>query len=146
MTAPVKLITSLFCALLFIGCTKGGDDKLKPEEQLVRYLTSEAGNRVWRISELYENGIKIPLTVDQMKYTKTYTRIGAQAYSGTFTDSDGYAGKWVLSSVVLLIEVITNNATGDIKTDWIINTLNQHTLDMESTANGKTTRIVLYAL
>jgi hypothetical protein len=131
--------------LLLCGCSKD-DNSVKPEEQQVRYLTSGAGNRVWHIRELYENRIQIRLTANQMNYTKTYTRIGTQSYAGTFTDSDGYAGKWVLNSLTQLIEVINNNPNGDFKTEWNINLLNDTTLDIESTGNGKTIRIVLYAL
>ncbi len=146
MKALCKIISSfLFCVFLLASCTKDGGNSIKPVEQLAQYLTGGNGNRVWHIGQVYENRMQQQLTASQMQYTKTYTEIGTQSCMGSFTDSDGYSGKWALTSVTQLVEVITNNAAGDIRTEWLINQLDAHTLDIESTNNGKTTRIVFYA-
>jgi hypothetical protein len=144
MKSSLIIIGTALCAMLVIGCNKS-EETLVPEEKLVRFLTGETGNRVWRINKIYQNGVEVSLTVDQTKFTKTYTRIGTQPYSGTFTDSDGNVGKWTLSSIVLMIEVITNNPAGNIKIDFVINSITQNALDVEYTANGKTIRTVFYA-
>ncbi len=144
MKPSLKILGTALCAILVIGCTKS-EETLTPEERLVRFLTGETGNRVWRINKIYENAVEVSLTVEQMKFTKTYTRIGTQPYSGTFTDSDGNVGKWTLPSVALMIDVITNNPAGNIKIDFIINSITQNTLDIEYTANGKTIRMIFYA-
>ncbi|SJZ96005.1 hypothetical protein [Sediminibacterium ginsengisoli] len=147
MKRTINITGILLCCLLLLGtaCNKT-PETVKPEDMLVTYLTSEAGNRVWRISKIYENGTEKPLTVDQITYTKTYTRIPGQSYIGTFTDSDGYKGKWSLPSVIILSEVINNNPTGDVKIDLTINSLTRNGMDVEYTANGKTIRTVYYAL
>lgn len=145
MTASCKIIGSFFfCVFLLGSCTKDDGNSIKPEDQLVKYLTGDAGNRVWRIKEVYENRIQVQLTASQLRYTKTYTQAGGRSYTGAFTDSDGFSGKWTLTSVSQLIEVITSNSAGDIKTEWLINKLDANTLDVETTNNGKTTRIVFY--
>ena len=146
MTASCKLIASFlfFCVLLLGSCTKDDGNSIKPEDQLVKYLTGEVGNRVWRIKEVYQNRVLQQLTAKQLRYTKTYTQTAGQAYTGIFTDSDGFSGKWMLTSVSQLVEVITNNTAGDIKTEWIINKLDANTMDVETTNNGTTTRIVYY--
>lgn len=139
-----------FVVLLLSSCTKSNGDTviIKPEEQAVRYLTGEIGNRVWHLKEAYVNRVPVQLTATQLKYTKTYTQIaGGQVYNGSFADSDGYVGKWTLISVKEIVEVINNNPSGsDLKISWLINKLDAATLDMESIYNGKTTRLVLYAL
>ncbi|SDX66328.1 hypothetical protein SAMN05444410_1244 [Hydrobacter penzbergensis] len=145
MTASCKIIASFFfCVLLLASCTKDDGKSVKPEDQLVKYLTGDAGNRVWRIREIYQNRVQTQLTANQLRYTKTYTQTAGQSYTGIFTDADGYSGKWTLTSVAQLVEVITNNPAGDIKTEWIINKLDANAMDVETTNNGTTTRVVYY--
>ncbi|GAC1533161.1 MAG: hypothetical protein NVS3B15_13810 [Sediminibacterium sp.] len=140
-----SLFLMAFVTMLVAGCGKL-PVTISPEEQAIKYLSGEAGNGVWRISKVYENGIEVPLTGDQMKYTKTYTIGNTPPFrSGRFDDSDRNQGTWVLVSTLLLNETITNNPGGNISLQLILNVLTDHAMDVQYPPTVKTIRTVYYA-
>lgn len=132
-------------AILFTGCSKSTPDVLSPRDQNMKYLVGD-GNKLWHLKEVHVNGIKQTLTDAQMKYTMTYTINPAVAYSGTFTDSDGYKGTWKMSESQIA-EVVTNNPSGYAKSEYDINEINETTLDIVAYNNTILTSVrkVYYA-
>lgn len=133
-----------FTALLLAGCSKPPKDVITPRDQNVKYLTGD-GNRYWHLKSMYVNNLQQTLTDAQMKYTKTYTINPAQAYTGTFVNSDGYTGKWRMITDLQLIETFNNNPGGALIVDYFINEISETVLDIEYTANLKTVREVYHA-
>jgi len=146
MKKVLSLLLIITGAILFTGCSKSIPDVLSPRDQSMKYLVGD-GNKLWHLKQVYVNGIQQTLTDAQMKYTLTYTINPAVAYSGTFTDSDGYKGNWKLINDSELYEVVTNNPSGNAASTVIINDINETKLDIESTNNSilTTVRKVYYA-
>lgn len=133
-----------FAAILLSGCSKPGPEIMTPRDQNVKFLTGD-GNRYWRLKAIYVNNLQVVLSDAQMRFSKTYTVNPAQAYTGTFVNSDGYTGKWRMLTDLQLNEVLTNNPPGGIIIDYYINEISATLLDMEYTSNLKTVREVYYA-
>src|SRR6478609_1387791 len=96
------LFVFLSC-LIFTACSKS-DEPIEPKQQVVKYLTG-LGNKVWRIKEIYVNGVKQTLTTSQLAYTKTYTTyLYNESYTGVFSDSDGSLGNWKIVNATLIHE------------------------------------------
>lgn len=140
-----------FVATAFLfGCSKSGDaPALTREQKVAGYLTG-VGNRYWHLKEVYVNGSQQVLTDYQMKYTKTYTidptNTDPTRPRGTFVNSDGYSGEWKLTGGGdYIYETITNNPVGPVAVSYFINDISESLLDIEYTANYKTTREVYYA-
>lgn len=146
MKKVLSLLLIITGAILFTGCSKTTPDVLSPRDQNMKYLVGD-GNKLWHLKEVYVNGNQQTLTDAQMKYTLTYTINPAVAYSGTFTDSDGYKGTWKMPNDSQLHEVVTNNPSGNAASDYIINEINETRLDYEATNNLTltTVRKVYYA-
>ena len=144
MKTTLQFFAIMFCAILFVGCSKNGDAPISAEQKVVNFLTG-TGNRYWKLNKVFVNGVEQALTSDQKKYTKTYTISLTQAFAGTFTNSDGYVGKWLLSGPSNLIETINNNQQGPVQVPYIINEIGETQLDIEYTLNFKTIREVYYA-
>lgn len=146
MKKVLSFLLILTGAILFTGCSKSAPDVLNSRDQNVKYLVGD-GNRLWHLKQVYVNGIQQTLTDAQMKFTLTYTINPVVAYSGTFTDSDGYKGTWKLINDFQLYEVVTNNPSGNASSTVIINEIDETKLDIESTNNSilTTVRKVYYA-
>lgn len=146
MKKVLSLLLIITGAILFTGCSKSTPDVLSLRDQNMKYLVGD-GNKLWHLKEVHVNGIQQTLTDAQMKYTMTYTINPAVAYSGTFTDSDGYKGTWKMLSESQLREVVTNNPSGNAVSEYFINEINETKLDIESTNNSilTTVRKVYYA-
>lgn len=138
------LMTMCFAAILFSGCSKPDGEIMTPRDQNVKFLTGD-GNRVWRLKNIYVNNLQVVMTDAQMRYTKTYTINPAQAYTGSFVNSDGYTGKWRMITDLQLNEVFSNNPAGGVAIDYYINEISATLLDIEYTSNLKTVREVYHA-
>ncbi|MES2373690.1 MAG: hypothetical protein V4557_14015 [Bacteroidota bacterium] len=135
----------LLGCFLLTACTKTDDPPLTPEQQVLQYLTG-VGNRFWRIKEIYVNNIKTTLTTAQLDYNKTYTHYGyIETNTGVFSDSDGLIGNWELKGTGQIKETITNNPSGNVVIDLMINHLDANNMDVEYTKNGQTVRTVYFA-
>ena len=143
MKMKLLFFTIVLSAALFTGCSKTVDVPISNEQKVVNFLTG-VGNRYWRLTKISVNTIDQPLTNDQLKFTKTYTINTTQTFAGTFTNSDGYNGKWALNGPINLIEVINNNPAGPVQISYIINEITETKLDIEYTANFKTVREVYF--
>ncbi len=141
------ILSSLF---LFTGCSKTADVPETKEARVARLLTG-VGNRYWRLSKVYLNNAQQTLTDSQMKYTKTYTADPSNvdpnnSKTGSFTNSDGYIGKWkIISAGDQLYETFTNNPAGPVANYYIINEISETLLDIEYTANMRSVREVYFA-
>ena len=145
MKITLRFFLIAVIALIFGACTKSAEDvPLTSEQQAIVSLTG-VGNKVWKLKKVFTNSVQNVLTVDQMKYTKTYTITPGQAQSGTFVNSDGIKGKWSLNGPKNLIEVISNNQAGPVQISYLINELSDAVLDIEYTANFITIREVYNA-
>ena len=134
-------LITILSPILFSGCSKTAEVPLTREEEVVKYLTG-SGNLVWKLSKVFVNNVAQTLTVDQQKYTKTYTISPSQALAGTFTNSDGNKGKWALNGPIQLIEVINNNMAGPVQLIYTINEISSNSLDIEYIANLTSVREV----
>lgn len=56
----------------------------------------------WKIDSMTNNGVVLKLTTAQKRYTKTFNR------DGTYYDSDGNIGNWLMPSITDLSVVSTN--------------------------------------
>ncbi len=146
MKKVLSLLLIITGAILFTGCSKTTPEPISVRDQNMKYLVGD-GNKLWHLREVHVNGTQQTLTDAQMKYTLTYTINPAVAYSGTFTDSDGYKGTWKMLGEYVLREVITNNPSGNAESIIYINGINETKLDIESTNNPTltTVRKVYYA-
>jgi hypothetical protein len=144
---PTFFKSSLFIlvsCLLCTACSKT-DEPIEPKQQVVQHLTG-LGNKVWRIKEIYVNGVKQTLTNSQLAYTKTYTTYGySEAYTGVFSDSDGSLGNWKVIDATHMLDTITNNPGGNVDLNLTINHLDANNMDVEYTKNGQTVRSVYFA-
>ncbi len=136
MKTNFTLLFILISSILFVGCSGSKDVAETREERVVRYLTG-VGNKVWRLKAVYVNQVPQTLTDYQMKYTKTYTSDPSNTdplnvKTGTFVNSDGYAGKWRLPSASDLRETYLNNPNGPVPVTYVINEISESTLDIES--------------
>jgi hypothetical protein len=59
----------------------------------------------WRIDSLTQNGVAFKLNAAQKRYTKTFNR------DGSYTDSDGNIGSWLMSSTKDITIVSKNGIT-----------------------------------
>jgi uncharacterized protein YcfL len=135
----------LAASLTIVGCSKTeSTPQVSPEQQVVNYLVG-TGNRYWRLSKVYVNGVQQALTDAQMKYYKVYTINPAITLGGTFTDSDGFSGTWQVKGTTTLRETVSNNPSGPVQLSYDLNQITETNLDYENTQNMKTVRYVFYA-
>lgn len=144
---PTKLILVFFSILLiFTSCTKTTDVVISSEKKVVNFLTG-SGNRIWNLTNMYENSLETVLTQNQRKNTKTYTvnpSSPAETYVGTLNTTDFGSGSWMLKGPANLIEVVQKNSVStEIK--FLINEISDTKLDIEYTQNYKTMRYVYVA-
>jgi hypothetical protein len=102
-----KILFFITIALLF-SCNKS--EFLNPVN-FQKFLLSGSGNykntqHVWFLDSLVYNGVPFKLTAAQKQYNRTYFS------NGTFSDSDGYTGKWDITNVNELSTYFKNTFTG----------------------------------
>ena len=76
-----------------------------------KFLLAGSGNyentsHTWFLDSLVINGVPKVLSLREKQYNRTYFS------NGTFSDSDGYAGKWDISNLNELDTYFKNNLTG----------------------------------
>lgn len=144
MKITLQFFAITFCAILLSGCSKNGDAPVSEEQKVVNNLTG-IGNRVWRLSKVFVNGVEQALTSDQKRYTKTYTLNPTMTLAGTFTNSDNNFGQWFTNGPRALIEIIVTIGGIQVQIDYLIREITETTLDIQYTKNGQTIREVYYA-
>jgi hypothetical protein len=137
MKTRFTFLAILISTILFMGCSGSKEVPETRDERIVRYLTG-AGNKVWRLKEVWVNQVQQTLTDYQMKYTKTYTSNPSNAdplniKTGTFVNSDGFSGKWTLDGTDLK-ENYLNNPNGPLPARYAINTITETKLDIEASS------------
>lgn len=144
MKTILTFLTIASCFILFSGCSKTDAPVITQQQQDVNYLVG-IGNKVWRLKQVFVQTVPQTLTDAQMKYTKTYTLDPASAFSGTFTNSDGFNGTWKINTSRELKETIMNNPAGSVQVIYDVLNLTDSKLDIQYTMNLKTVREVYYA-
>jgi hypothetical protein len=96
-----------FSAFLFLSCNKS--EFLSPVN-FQKYLLAGSGNykntqHVWFLDSLVYNGNPYKLSTVQKQYNRTYFS------NGTFSDSDGYSGKWDITNLNELNTYVKNSFT-----------------------------------
>jgi hypothetical protein len=61
--------------------------------------------RTWKIDSLSQNGVVLKLSTAQKRYTKTFNT------DGTYLDSDGITGAWLMPTTKDLTIITKNNLT-----------------------------------
>ena len=94
--------------VLFASCNKS--DFLN-DINFQKYLISGSGNyhnteHTWYLDSLVINNVPYKLTSRDKMYYKTFFS------NGTYSDSDGYTGKWNISKLDELLISIKNNVNG----------------------------------
>lgn len=130
-------------ALILTGCGKESVATKSPEEIIFEQLTG-SGNKKWFLQKILVNGVEQPLTDNQKKYYKTYTR-STTALIATFLDDDGNRGRAYLISRLSLREIIENSPTGPLLRDYIILDIQDKSLSLEVTGQNQSVREVYYA-
>jgi hypothetical protein len=104
----MKKIILYFTILCLIGCNKS---EFLNDIDFQKYLISGSGNyhntqHTWYLDSLVINNVPYKLTSKDKMFNKTFYN------NGTYSDSDGYSGKWNISKVDELLISVKNNATG----------------------------------
>lgn len=94
--------------ILITSCNKSD---FMNEISFQKFLLSGSGNyhnteHTWYLDSLVINNVPYKLTVKEKLYNKTFFN------NGTFTDSDGYSGKWDITKIDELSTSLKNNTTG----------------------------------
>ena len=91
----VKVIAMLVVVLCIVSCAK---QEVISDIDFQRSLLAGSGSyqntkRTWKIDSLTQNGEVLKLTTAQKKYQKTFNT------DGSYTDSDGNIGTWLMPSI-----------------------------------------------
>lgn len=91
----VKIITILVVVLCIVSCAK---QEIITDIDFQRSLLAGSGSyqntkRTWKIDSLSQNGVILKLTTAQKRYQKTFNT------DGTYSDSDGNLGTWLMPSL-----------------------------------------------
>lgn len=103
-----KSILYIALILLVTSCNKS---EFMNAVDFQKFLLSGSGNyhnteHTWYLDSLVINNVPLKLTATDKLYNKTY-------YSnGTFSDSDGYTGKWDIAKIDELNTSLKNNVNG----------------------------------
>ena len=103
-----------------------------------KFLLGGSGNyhnteHTWYLDSLVVNGVPYKLSAIQKQYSRTFLN------NGTFTDSDGYSGKWDILTPDELTMLIKNNITGSYVTSkWKIIDINSFKFSYKLTASDST--------
>ena len=126
-----KIFIINICILLFlVGCNKSD---FLDAVHFQKFLLAGSGNykntqHIWYLDSLVYNGIPYKLTTAQRQYNRTYLS------NGTFTDSDGYSGRWDITNFDELSTYFKNNLTGNyISSKWKIIDINSFKLSYNIT-------------
>jgi hypothetical protein len=100
------LLSGLFLVLLQMGCSK---EVAVSDLDFQRHLIGGTGSfqntfKIWKLDSISVDGKSLALTTNQKKYTKKFY------HSGTYIDSDGFAGTWELAEINAL-KHITSGTT-----------------------------------
>lgn len=103
-----KSIIYISLMILITSCNKSD---FMNEISFQKFLLSGSGNyhnteHTWYLDSLVINNVPYKLTVKEKLYNKTFFN------NGTFTDSDGYSGKWDITKIDELSTSLKNNTTG----------------------------------
>ena len=140
MKTTLQFFAIVFCAILFSGCGKAGDTPAVSDEQKLANLLSGNGNKVWKLNKVLVNGVDQTLTMDQKKYTKTYTINISVKTGGSFTNSGGDYGEWFVTGSRAFSEFITTIGGSQYQVDYIIRDVSESLLDIQYNKNGQTAR------
>ncbi len=144
MNTKLTFFTILISIILVTGCSKTVDVVVSEQEKVAQLLTGNIGNKVWRLSKVYQNNNQVALTPDQLKYTKTYTIDVTQKLAGKFTNSGGDYGEWFITGDRTYAEIITTVGGNQARIDFIIREISTNSLDVQYTSNSQTIREVYY--
>lgn len=104
----MKKIIAYFSILCLISCNKS---EFLNDIDFQKYLISGSGNyhntqHTWYLDSLVINNVPYKLTSKDKMFNKTFYN------NGTYSDSDGYSGKWNINKIDELLISVKNNATG----------------------------------
>jgi hypothetical protein len=126
----VKYFIILCIPILIFSCAK---EAVTTNADFQKNLLAGTGNyqntsNVWRLDSLTISGAPYKLSTIEKSYTKTFFR------DGSYTDSDGYAGVWDMSTENKL-DITTTNSVNNVKTknSYDIITLNAAQLQIKIT-------------
>ena len=106
----LKVITMLVVVLCIVSCAK---QEVISDIDFQRSLLAGSGSyqntkRTWKIDSLTQNGVVLKLSTAQKRYTKTFNT------DGTYSDSDGNLGAWLMPSLKDLT-IISRNGISNIQ-------------------------------
>lgn len=104
----MKKIILYFTIIFLISCNKS---EFLNDIDFQKYLISGSGNyhntqHTWYLDSLVINNVPYKLTSKDKMFNKTFYN------NGTYSDSDGYSGKWNINKIDELLISVKNNATG----------------------------------
>ena len=127
----MKYIKYIFGILIFVSFLSCAKESVISDADFQKNLLAGTGNyqnteHIWRLDSLTIANNPVSLTTIQKMYTKTFSRTGA------YVDSDGFSGKWDMSTPGKL-EVITQNSITNVKTTTVydVSTLNAAQLQLK---------------
>lgn len=102
-----KSILYIALIILITSCNKS---EFMNDVDFQKFLLSGSGNyhnteHTWYLDSLVINNVPYKLTAKEKLYNKTFFN------NGTFTDSDGYSGKWNITVLNELSTALKNNST-----------------------------------
>lgn len=127
-----KYIIYIAAILFFASCNKS--DFLNAVN-FQKYLLSGSGNyhnteHTWSLDSLVVNGTPVQLSLKEKAYKRTYN------FNGTFTDTDGYSGKWDIQKLDELTTLFKNNLTSSyVESKWLIKDISSTTFVYEITGS-----------
>jgi hypothetical protein len=104
----MKKVLLYIIIIFFTSCNKS--DFLNGIE-FQKYLLAGSGNyhnteHTWYLDSLVINNVPYKLTTKDKTYNKTFYK------NGTYSDSDGYTGKWNISKIDELLIAVKSNTLG----------------------------------
>jgi len=123
-----KYLIFISFIILTISCNKSD---FQSPVNFQKFLLSGSGNykntqHVWFLDSLVYNGVPYNLNAAQRQYNRTYFS------NGTFSDSDGYTGKWDITTINELNTYFKNSFTGSyVQSKWKITDINSVRLSYE---------------
>lgn len=106
----IKIIALMVMTICLISCAK---QEIISDLDFQKSLLAGSGSyqntkRTWKIDSLTQNGVVLILSTAQKRYTRTFNT------DGTYSDSDGNIGAWLMPSTKDLT-IISNNGISKIK-------------------------------
>jgi hypothetical protein len=105
-----KIIILMVMVICLFSCAK---QEILTDLDFQKSLLAGSGSyqntkRTWKIDSLTQNGVVLILSTAQKRYTRTFNT------DGTYSDSDGNIGAWLMPSTKDLT-IISNNGISKIK-------------------------------